>query len=163
MNYSKKIITTSIFVLATITMLSQTIDRQVFATAGTTVSNANNKVTFTIGEPIIGTIQNSTVINQGFLAAASSNTTLAVDEQFLNTAIKVYPNPVQNNLQIDFTGITGEAKLMLYSITGQLVKTKKLNAQNNTILMSNLQSGLYLVNLHFTDYKTIKSFKIIKK
>lgn len=142
---------------------AQTIDRQVFTTAGNSVNNTNHKITFTIGEPIIGTIQNNTVINQGFLAAASSSTTLAVDEQLLSTAIKVYPNPVSENLQIDFTDVTGEAKLMLYSITGQLVKTEKLNAQNNTINVSHLQNGLYLVNLHFSDYKIIKSFKIIKK
>jgi len=164
MNYSKKIIITSIFVLATITTLSaQTIDKQVIASAGGTLSNANHKLTFTIGEPIVGKIGSTTIINQGFLAAVSSSTTLAVDEQFLSTAIKVYPNPVQNNLQIDFTDVTGEAKIMLYSITGQLVKTKKLNAQNNTIAISNLQSGLYLVSLHFTDYKIVKTFKIIKK
>ncbi len=150
--------------LTTMSMVSaQTIDRQVFTTAGNTISNTNHKITFTIGEPIIGKVQNSTVINQGFLAAASSSTTLAIDEQLLSTAIKVYPNPVSENLKIDFKDVSGEAKLMLYSMTSQLLKTEKLNAQNNTINISHLQNGLYLINLHFSDYKTIKTFKIIKK
>ncbi len=156
--------TLTLLLLTTISMVSaQTIDKQVFATAGNSVSNANHKITFTIGEPITGTIQNNTVISQGFLAAASSGIVLTVDEQLLSTAIKVYPNPVSENLQIDFTDVRGEAKLMLYSMAGQLLKTEKLNTQNNTINISHLQNGLYLVNLHFTDYKTIRTFKILKK
>ncbi len=158
-----KLNTTLFLVLVTCTLFAQTIDRQVIASGGETVSNANHTLTFTIGEPIIGTIQNNTVISQGFLAAASSSTTLAVDEQLLSTAIKVYPNPVSENLKIDFKDVSGEAKLMLYSMAGQLLKTEKLNAQNNTINISHLQNGLYLINLHFSDYKTIKTFKIIKK
>jgi hypothetical protein len=154
----------TLVLLTTINIVSaQTIDRQVFTTAGNSVSNANHKITFTIGEPLIGTIQSSIIINQGFLAAASSSTTLAVDEQLLSTAIKVYPNPVTEKLSIDLNGVSGDAKVMIYSSTGQLLKTEKLNAQNNTINISHLQNGLYLVNLHFLDYKTVKTFKIIKK
>ncbi len=154
----------TLVLLTTISMVSaQSIDRQVFTTAGNTVSNANHKITFTIGEPLIGTIQNSTVISQGFLAAVSSSTTLAIDEQLLNTAIKVYPNPVTEKLSIDLNNVSGDAKVMIYSSTGQLLKTEKLNTQNNSINISHLQNGLYLVNLHFSDYKTIKTFKIIKQ
>lgn len=154
----------TLVLLTTMSMVSaQTIDRQVFTPAGNTVSNTNHKITFTIGEPLIGTIQNNITINQGFLAAASSSTTLAVDEQLLSTAIKVYPNPVSEKLSIHLNDISGEAKLMLYSMTGQLLKTEKLNAQKNTINISHLQNGFYLVNLYFSDYKTIKTFKIIKK
>jgi len=157
--------TALIFLLLTAISMAtaQTIDKQVIASGGETVSNANHMLTFTIGEPIIGTIQNNTVINQGFLAAASSSTTLAVDEQLLSTTIKVYPNPVTEKLSIDLNGVSGDAKVMIYSNTGQLLKTDKLNAQNNTINVDHLQNGLYLVNLHFSDYKTIKTFKIIKK
>ena len=154
---------TFLLLISAISISAQTIDRQVFATAGNSVSNINHKIAFTVGEPIIGTIQNNTVINQGFLAAASSSTTLAVDEQLLSTTIKVYPNPVTEKLSIDLNGVSGDAKVMIYSNTGQLLKTDKLNAQNNTINVDHLQNGLYLVNLHFSDYKTIKTFKIIKK
>lgn len=160
----KKIVALTFLLVITISMATaQSIDRQVFATAGNTVSNANHKITFTIGEPLIGMIQNNTVINQGFLAAASSSTTLAVDEQLLNTAIKVYPNPVTEKLSIDLNDVSGNIKLMLYSMTGQLLITEKLNTQKNSINISHLKNGLYLVNLHFSDYKTIKTFKIIKK
>jgi len=158
-----KNVLTFLLLMSVIFISAQNIDRQVFATAGNTVNNANHKITFTIGESIIGTIQNNTVINQGFLAGAASGSTLAVDEQLLSTAIKVYPNPVTEKLSIDLNDVSGDAKVMIYSNTGQLLKTEKLNAQNNTINVNHLQNGLYLVNLHFSDYKTIKTFKIIKK
>jgi len=142
---------------------AQSIDKQVIASGGETINNANHSLTFTIGEPVIGKIQNSAIINQGFLAGAASGSTLAVDEQLLSTAIKVYPNPVADNLSIDLNGVSGNAKVTIYSSTGQLLKTEKLNTQNNTININHLQNGLYLVNLHFSDYKTVKTFKIIKK
>ena len=146
------------------TVSAQTIDRQVITTAGNTISNDSHILTFTIGEPIVGKIQNNaTIINQGFLAAANSDSTLSVDDQLLDTTIKVYPNPVTENLSIDLKDTGGEAKVTIYTMTGQLVKSKKLKAQNNSLNISQLKNGLYLVNLIFTDHKTIKTFKIIKK
>ncbi len=142
---------------------AQSIDKQVIASGGETINNANHSLTFTIGESIIGKIENGAIINQGFLAGAASGSTLAVDEQLLSTAIKVYPNPVADHLSIDLNDIAGETKIVIYNSTGQLIKTEKLSTQNNNIDLSQLQSGLYLVNLHFSDYKTIKTFKIIKK
>ncbi len=160
---SKKISTTSILIVLTFAMTSaQTVDKQVFAVAGNSINNATYKLIFTIGEPIIGTIQNNITINQGFLAAASSSTTLSVDEQLLSTAIKVYPNPVTENLSIDLTNITGKAKLTIYTMTGQLVGTSTFNQGHNSLNIEHLQNGVYLVNLQFTDYNTVKSFKIIK-
>lgn len=152
-----------ILLFSSLGLFAQTIDRQVIASAGNTISNANHKVTFTIGESIVGKIQNGTIINQGFLAGASSGSTLAVDEQLLSTAIKVYPNPVSEILSIDLNDVAGDIKVLMYSLSGQLIKTVKLNAQKNTLNVSHLQSGMYLVNLHFSDNKTVKSFKIIKK
>ena len=146
------------------TVSAQTIDRQVITTAGNTISNDSHILTFTIGEPIVGKIQNNaTIINQGFLAAANSDSTLSVDDQLLDTTIKVYPNPVTENLSIDLKDTGGEAKVTIYTMTGQLVKSKKLKAQNNSLNISQLKNGLYLVSLIFTDHKTIKTFKIIKK
>ncbi|MBJ2173214.1 T9SS type A sorting domain-containing protein [Aureibaculum sp. A20] len=154
----------TLVLLATINMATaQTIDKQVVSSGGETISNANHTLTFTIGEPIIGKVENGAIINQGFLAGAASGSTLAVDEQLLSTAIKVYPNPVADNLNIDLNDVSGETKILIYNSLGQFIKTEKLTATNNSINVDQLQSGLYLVNLHFTDYKTIKTFKIIKK
>jgi len=142
---------------------AQSIDKQVISSGGETVSNANHSLTFTIGEPVIGKVENDIIINQGFLASVASGSTLTVDEQLLSTAIKVYPNPVTEKLSIDLNDVSGETKVVIYNGTGQLIKTEKLSTQNNNINLSHLQNGLYLVNLHFSDYDTIKTFKIIKK
>ena len=154
----------TVLMLTSIIMTSaQTIDKQVVASGGETIINGDNSLTFTVGEPVMGKIGSGVTINQGFLAGAALSSTLAVDEQLLSSAIKVYPNPVSDNLKIDFTDIAGETKVVIYNSTGQIVKTEKLSTQNNNLDLSQLQSGLYLVNLHFLDYKTVKTFKIIKK
>ena len=142
---------------------AQSISKQVFATAGNSLSNANHILTSTIGESMVGKIQNTTIISQGFLATASIDNTLSIDDLLLSDTLKVYPNPVTENLHIDFTNVFGEVKISIYSTSGQLVRTKVLKSQNNKLNIKELQHGLYLMNLHFVDYKTFRSFKIIKK
>ncbi|QCX39705.1 T9SS type A sorting domain-containing protein [Aureibaculum algae] len=154
----------TLLMLTSIIMTSaQTIDKQVVASGGETIINGDNSLTFTVGEPVMGKIGSGVTINQGFLAGAALSSTLAVDEQLLSSAIKVYPNPVSDNLKIDFTDVAGKTKVVIYNSTGQIVRTEKLSTQNNSLDLSQLQNGLYLVNLHFSDYKTVKTFKIIKK
>jgi hypothetical protein len=145
------------------TLTAQTIDKQIVATAGTTMSTASYKLTFSIGEPLIGTINNTLTVDQGFLAAASSNSTLSIEDQILSNAIKVYPNPVTDKLHIDLKNISGTVRVNIYNMTGKLLVNKNLNTQQNNLHLGNLSNGIYLVNLHFSDYKVIKSFKIIKK
>jgi len=158
-----KISITLLFLLVVFSLTAQSIHQQVFASGGVTLNNASYQLTFTVGEPVIGTIQNNTIVNQGFLAASSSGSTLSIDDEILNESVKIYPNPVRENLSIDFTNIAGQIKVMLYTISGQLLKTSTMNQQSNTLNVSNLQNGIYLVKLHFTDYNTTKIFKIIKK
>ena len=142
---------------------AQSINKQLVSSGGETFSNANHKLTFTIGEPVVGTIENGAVVSQGFLAGAASGRTLTIDEQFLSNAIKVFPNRVVNYLNIDLNNISGATKALIYDITGQVVKALVLTSPNNTIDLSYLQGGMYLVKLSFSDDTATKSFKIIKK
>ncbi len=154
---------TLLFLIATLMATAQSINKQVVSSGGETFSTANHKLTFTIGEPVIGTVENGAIVSQGFLAGAASGNTLTIDEQFLSNAIKVFPNPVVNHLNIDLNTIAGATKVLIYDITGQVVKALVLSSKNNTINLSYLQGGMYLVNLSFSDDTATKSFKIIKK
>ena len=69
--------------------------------------------------------------------------------------IKIYPNPVrdiiyiQNAPETDFT-------VRIYRINGALALTSKSSSGSNTIDVSNLQSGLYLLNMNGRTFKIIK-------
>ena len=76
----------------------------------------------------------------------------------IKNSFTYYPNPVKDLLHLDNISLT---KVSLYSILGQLIEVRSLeNANSNTLDLSNLESGLYLVVLeNDSQQKTIKIVK----
>lgn len=58
-------------------------------------------------------------------------------------AIKIYPNPAQN--QINISGIKGKSTVQLFSLDGRKLATKKING--NSYLNLNLSAGMYIVRI----------------
>ena len=79
--------------------------------------------------------------------------------------IKVYPNPFNNIVNIEFEDINASNILIsVYDIIGKEIKQLAVNNQkegNISIDMQNFQSGVYFVR--FSNQSTNKFFKIIKK
>ncbi len=74
---------------------------------------------------------------------------LGVDS-YEKTALGLYPNPVTNGrLYVSIDGFSNEARLDIYSITGQLVHTEKIevNSRNSFETQLNLRTGFYIVKL----------------
>ena len=84
-------------------------------------------------------------------------TSLSVDDTDLESFV-FYPNPVKDILHLDNLSIT---KASIYSILGQLIETKTFeNATSNTLDLSSLESGIYLIVLeNDSQQKTIKVVK----
>jgi len=112
-----------IFSILLLTSLSygQTIERQVFGNAGIPVSNSTNSLNFTIGEAIIGTLSSSdSEIKQGFWNT-SVLLTLSTDD-FSNSSIdiRLFPNPVTNAINIDFSDVASSNYLIeIFDVTGR--------------------------------------------
>ena len=85
-----------------------------------------------------------------------SGPTMAVSD-VNKTNISVYPNPFKDVLKI--SDIKGVKSISVNDMTGRQVKSLAPTAELN---LSNLNSGLYIVNLQMED-GSIKSFKAIKK
>ena len=71
--------------------------------------------------------------------------------------IHVYPNPVKDQLKIDFIG---GSTFEILDLMGQIVYTGNLN-NSNIVQTSNFSSGVYLIK--FNAGKSIEYKKIIKK
>ncbi|HCM34072.1 T9SS type A sorting domain-containing protein [Chryseobacterium sp.] len=74
--------------------------------------------------------------------------------------LKVYPNPVQNDLMVSF-----DQKILsvtVYNAAGQLVLTKAINDTKGTINVSALPSGVYLVKVNAAN-DFVKTVKVIKR
>lgn len=145
---------------------AQTISKQVFGSSGESLSNGSHTINFTVGEPIVGMIQNGVTIHQGFWTELFSDGTLSVSTLTTEDSITVFPNPVVNYLNFHFTqNGTAHYKVALYDINGKIVLQASLQSQlqSSQLDISYLSNGMYLLTLESREINYQKSFKIIKK
>ncbi|HPS14103.1 MAG TPA: T9SS type A sorting domain-containing protein, partial [Prolixibacteraceae bacterium] len=57
--------------------------------------------------------------------------------------LRIYPNPTSDHLTVD--GLTAGSKVELFSTNGQVVKSMVARGENETISLSGIEKGLYLV------------------
>jgi hypothetical protein len=75
--------------------------------------------------------------------------------------IKLFPNPVNDKLNIEFSSLLGEIKGTVYSLTGQKIQVFIQNSVDKTIEISDLSEGIYFLKLETE--KGISTHKIVKK
>ena len=78
---------------------------------------------------------------------------------FLETAFNVYPNPVENLLNIQTTATNYSVET--YNIQGQLINVARNVSETQTIDYSNYTTGIYFMKI--ISENTAKTFKIVKK
>lgn len=84
--------------------------------------------------------------------------TLSIDNNILKS-FKMFPNPT-NNTKIYFS-VTEEVSINIYTVLGKLVKSTKVSQIKNSVDISNLSKGFYLVKIN--SGKQFITKKLIKK
>uniref|UniRef100_UPI004049FC2F T9SS type A sorting domain-containing protein n=1 Tax=Flavobacterium sp. TaxID=239 RepID=UPI004049FC2F len=108
-------------------------------------------------------VNNNAVVNEGgttdfFIAKfATQACTPLSNEDFETATIKVYPNPVVNQVTVT---ITENVNYTLYTITGQLIKQGKLTQANNTINLQEVARGYYVLKI-VTESGNTQSIKVL--
>ncbi len=92
-----------------------------------------------------------------------SDTVLSTDETLaFNKKIEVYPNPVTETVNIQFSEKQSEVTILLYNNIGQLLLHKKSTTiQEYSINMNDFPKGVYYIKINSRDKTGVK--KIIKK
>jgi hypothetical protein len=71
---------------------------------------------------------------------------LSVKNENKNDDFTIFPNPAQNNFNIEFTkSVNGTVKVL--DLSGKLVLNTNINSMNETVDCSNLNNGLYIVKI----------------
>ena len=83
---------------------------------------------------------------------------LAVNDEFLEDNISVYPNPTTGTLQVKSSGLVGELSYEVFNVLGQLLKSDTLV---DTINLSSLSDNIYFVKIIEIDSKKIIVKKIV--
>jgi len=122
----------------------------------TTYQDTNNGNSFNANfrdVVLVGNTMYMTLLNQGKVVQAADMTlsTNEFDSDLMN--VRFYNNA--NNMYV--TGLNNIKNAKIFSLTGQILMSKKLSSNNNSIDISHLSSGIYLLNI---DNK--KTFKFIK-
>jgi len=102
-------------------------------------------------------LYNSLISYSSSRSNIATNVVSGINELGENNKINIYPNPVKNELRIDFEG---GSTFEILNLIGQVVYNGNL-IKNTIVQTSNLSSGIYLIK-----FKTGKSFeykKIIKE
>ena len=87
---------------------------------------------------------------------------VGINELLSNANVSLYPNPVSNQLNIDFGNYKQEViKMELIDITGKMLMQKQLLQPGNSINLSDLDAGMYFVRL--SNGKTSATHKIMVK
>lgn len=92
-------------------------------------------------------------------------TVTGIKELFQNFAdyVSVYPNPTTNEFHLTITQLTPiNLKAEIYNQQGQIVKEIKHLDFQNTISLSDLSNGLYVVKIYNSEVNALKKITIVK-
>jgi len=88
--------------------------------------------------------------------------TLSIETEFLNT-VSLYPNPVSNILNLNVPRkLDNGLDVKIFDVFGKLVKIDKINDLNTSMSVSELKSGIYLIQLSSTSEGIVVTKRFVK-
>ena len=151
-----------VIVLLVATMgYSQSISKQVIGSAGKTQSNANLKVSYTVGEPVVGIMTaGGNQLGNGYYPALNL-LALSVEDNVLDVQLKVYPNPTSQSLYVSHPELNSFG-ITIVDLNGKQLYSGIINKEE-PLDVSNYTQGMYLVTIENTTTNKKNTYKIIKK
>lgn len=159
----KLLLTTILFIISVVSYAQQ-ISPEVISSAGDYFENDDISLSWTMGEPVISTLNGEYILTQGFHQDLYIIT--AVDElEIVDFDIHLFPNPTPDYLNIEINqkgNINQEMIIQLLDIKGSLIKEFKEsgNFQSTQINLQAYERANYF--LRFIINNQTKTFKIVK-
>jgi hypothetical protein len=76
--------------------------------------------------------------------------------------VAVYPNPANNVVNIDLTGVKGKSEVSMFDVNGRLVLRREVNTVKTQLDISALPAGVYMIRVK-NGVKEVSMTKIIKQ
>ncbi len=149
-----------VFLVATMGY-SQSISKQVIGSAGKTQSNANLKVSYTVGEPVVGIMTaGGNQLGNGYYPALNLQA-LSVEDNVLDVQLKVYPNPTSQLLYVSHPELNSFG-ITIVDLNGKQLYSGTINNEE-PLDVSGFTQGMYLVTVENAIANKKNTYKIIKK
>jgi hypothetical protein len=150
-----------VIVLLVATMgYSQTISKQVVGTSGKTLTNSNLKLSYTVGEPVVGLMTGGNQLGNGYYPSMDLQA-LSVEDNVLDVQIKLYPNPTLQSLYVSHPEMNSFG-ITIVDLNGKQLYQGTINKEE-PLDVSNYTQGMYLVTIENTTTNKKNTYKIIKK
>ena len=111
--------------------------------------------------PVTGTFDNVSVSGLAPLMGNNNNLTYELENQH-GHSVNIFPNPSSGELNVELHSLMGQnAEISIYNSLGQMLKTISIDEVQHgvqSIDVSNLRSGTYLMRIETTDEKITKRF-----
>lgn len=78
----------------------------------------------------------------------------------INTPLKVFPNPAQNEVNIILPSALESANVRLYDVLGKIIMETTVSANNSKLNLSAFSKGIYLLKIEAEE--SSKTFKLVK-
>lgn len=138
--------------------------QQVLSAAGNSGGNAEVVVDWTLGEPVIETLSNTSgVLTQG-LHQTRLIITAINDLTILGVEISAFPNPTSGLLNIKIEQAGNHAySYRIETPEGRYVAQNPVFPGNGQIHLGTLATGVYILSIVPDNRKWVKTFKIVKQ
>ena len=149
------------FLLTTVTGYSQSISKQVVGTSGKTLANSNLKLSYTVGEPVVGQMTaGGNQLGNGYYPALNLQA-LSVEDNVLDVQLKVYPNPTSQSLYVTHPEMSSFG-ITIVDLNGKQLYSGTIN-KDEPLDVSKFTQGMYMVTVENTTTYKKNTYKIIKK
>jgi len=132
--------------------------------SGGNALGSGGSVSYSVGQLVYTTtISADGSVAQGMQHAFEISTISGIEQGVgINLICSVYPNPTADFLTLKVENCkTENLTYKLYSISGKLLKSKKIESSETSIAMNNLDPTTYFLKV-IDGIKELKTFKIIK-
>lgn len=141
----------------------QTLSPEVYSCFGGTADDATVQLTWTAGEPIYTTVQNSSnILTQGFNQSLYVTSVPTGIEEVSQNSIMAYPNPTTSIVNVALKMEKQRSfDMQLFDLSGKKLLALRSSSDLEQIDVSQFATGVYLLKI--SDSKQIvKTFKIEK-
>ena len=140
-----------------------TISKQVIGPGGQTFENGNNKLSYSVGEAVVGAMtddEGRLQLGNGYYPSLNLST-LITEMPELQLQVKVYPNPTKEVIYI--THPTEQFfEVRITDISGkQILQTA--NQKQQPLSVQTLTTGTYFITVTTKESKQTNTYKILKQ
>ena len=158
----KKLLTIILVFTASFGFSQTTLVKSSISSGGGSATQGNTYLVYTMGETFVQEAdQGSTHLSEGFIGADIAHL-LGIEDYAQLEGLKVYPNPVKSNLNIELPEYNNY-EIHLFDLTGKELINSQLEDMNNAQFdVSQLKTGVYLLSIIDRDNKKAKTIKVQK-